>query len=54
MTVLNNELRYKGISLIDAKAFQRAFDLFIQYPDEPLAQFHLGEILFNDDSEDFN
>lgn len=52
MTVLNNELRHKGISLIDAKEFQRAFELFIQYPDEPLAQFHLGEIFFNDDSED--
>lgn len=52
MKVLNNELRHKGISLIDAKEFQRAFELFIQYPDEPLAQFHLGEIFFNDDSEE--
>lgn len=52
MTVLNNELRHKGISLIDAKEFHRAFELFIQYPDEPLAQYHLGEIFFNDDSEE--
>lgn len=52
MTILSNELRHKGISLIDAKEFQRAYDLFIQYPDEPLAQFHLGEIFFNDDSQD--
>ena len=52
MTVLNNELRHKGISLIDAKEFHRAFELFIQYPDEPLAQYHLGEIFYNDDSEE--
>ena len=52
MTALNNELAHKGISLIDAKEYRRAFDLFIQYPDEPVAQFHLGEIFFNDDSED--
>lgn len=52
MAALNNELAHKGISLIDAQEYRRAFDLFIQYPDEPLAQFHLGEIFFNDDSED--
>jgi TPR repeat protein len=52
MTVLNNELTRKGISLISAKEFQLAFALFIQYSNEPLAQFHLGEIFFNDDSED--
>lgn len=51
MTVLSSELAHKGISLIDAKEYQRAFDLFIQYPGEPLAQFHIGEIYFNDDSE---
>jgi TPR repeat protein len=52
MKVLNSELAHIGIRLIDAKEYQRAFDLFIQYPDEPLAQFHIGEIYFNDDSED--
>jgi TPR repeat protein len=50
MTGLNSEVASKGVSWIEAKEYQRAFDLFIQYPDEPLAQFHLGEIFFSDDS----
>lgn len=51
MKVLNMELEHKGISLIDAKEYQRALDLFIQYPEEPLAQYHIGEIFYNDDSQ---
>lgn len=50
MTGLSSEVASKGVSWIEAKDYQRAFELFIQYPNEPLAQFHLGEIFYNDET----
>jgi hypothetical protein len=50
MTGLNSDVASKGVSWIEAKEYQRAFELFIQYSNEPLAQFHLGEIFYNDDT----